>query len=294
MDTMDNLKTLCIHSVQYESHTTELSLITSLIANNHMTLRQLDLGIEMDLIRIQPQVPRGTIAAKRIREGITAAFEVEKTIYFPNIDNLRLRGLDLNIMMSDEQHQLFNFASLKTLALESCSDINRALPRLTALSLPGLQTFHIRQEGCENNLLQKLEDFLCSLPPLTSISVLIIGKASGSFNIEKIMEVHAHSLQVLIMDLRDGRCVATVDSRSSWRKQYSLDVIELCPNLVELGIALDWEILNLGSSNCRLVRVVVRYYLLSVLLLTLFTVPRENKIMLAQAAYFEYPQPARH
>ncbi|KAL8786298.1 MAG: hypothetical protein Q9195_008258 [Heterodermia aff. obscurata] len=128
--------------------------------------------------------------------------------------------------------------------------MNDSLQRLTALSLRGLQTFHIRQEEYQDNFLELLENFLCTLPPLTALSILLDGPFPDALEIEQIMEVHAPSLRTCIMDLREGERIAIDESRTAWRKQYSVDIIERCPNLVELGISIDWEILDLGSTDC--------------------------------------------
>ena len=276
MDDVANLDTLCIPSLLISG--TESLLIASLIANSHTTLRHLDLGVERSILDFQARGEffRGTNAAKRLMEDVAAVFEGDRYEYLPNVDSLRLRGLDISVMMSGEQHLLLNFASLKHLALESCFGMNSSLQRLKELSLQGLQTFHIRQEKYRDNFLQLLENFLCTLPPLTALSILLDGPSLDVLEIEQIMEVHALSLRTCIMDLREGDRIATVDSRSSWRQQYSVDIIELCPNLVELGISINWEILDLGNSDGLLVRKSVVCSLMPALLLTLFTVSGEN------------------
>ena len=294
MDNVSKLNTLCVPSLLFESERTSL-LIASLIANNHKTPRHLDLGAEGSLIdcRDRDEPHTGTDAAQRLREDIIAEFKRDKSVYLPKVDSLRLRGLDSSVMMSGEQHRLINFASLKHLVLESCSAICSSLQKLTSLSLRGLQTFRIRQEDYQDGFLEALENFLCILPPLTDLSILLNGSFPDALEIEQIMEVHAPSLRTCIMDLRDlDDRIATVDSRTAWRRQYSVDIIELCPNLVELGISVDWEILNLGGTDCLLVRKYILYSLMPVLLLTFFTVSGENQVMLTQAAYFEHSQHA--
>lgn len=293
MDNVSNLNTLCVPSLLFESEPGPL-LIASLIANNHKTLRHLDLGAEGSLIdcRDRNEPHTGTGAAQRLREGIIAEFKHDKTVYLPKVDSLRLRGLDSSVMMSGEQHRLINFASLKHLVLESCSAICNSLQKLTSLSLQGLQTFHIRQEDYQNGFLEALENFLCILPPLTALSILLHGSFPDVLEIEQIMEVHAPSLRTCIMDFRYDDRIATVDSREGWRQQYSVDIIELCPNLVELGISVDWETLDLGGTDSLLVRKFNLFLLMPVLLLTIFTVSGENQVMLTQAAYFEYSQHA--
>ena len=265
-----NLSVLSIPSLIF-MRGTGLLLIASLIANNHTTLRHLDLGVEKSVrdcqMRAEPYSDFN--AANRIRKIIVAAFQGDRSVYLPNIDTLRLRGLDIIAMMSGEQHRFLNFASLKHLALESCFSMNSSLQILTALSLGRLQSFRIRLEGYEDNFLKLLENFLCTLPPLTALSILLNGSSPDALDLAKIMKVHAISLRVCIVDLRDYDRIATVDSRSGWRRQYSLDIIELCPNLVELGISVDWHTLNLGSRDGQLVRELVIYFLMSVLLLTL-------------------------
>ena len=277
MDNVNKLSTLCIPSLLLDSGT-GLLLIASLIVNNRTTLRHLDIGVESSVFDYQNLGSDydDTNVLKKFWEDIVVRFKRNKSVFLPNIDNIRLRGLDLSAMMRGEQHRVLNFASLKHLALESCSAINNSLQRLTALSLRGLQTFHIRQEKYRDNFLELLENFLCTLQPLTALSILINGLFPDALEIEQILQVHAGSLRSCIMDLRDVDRIATIDSRTAWRQQYSVDIIEQCPNLVELGIAVNWEILNLGTLDGRLVRELVIYSLMSVLLLTLFTVSGDN------------------
>lgn len=259
MDKVCNLNTLCIPSLVFSKGFGSLS-IASLIVNNHATLQHLDLGVEGSIIdcKTRGETYRDTEAAELLGEEIIAAFADNNSVCLPNIDSLRLRGLDLSAMISgDEQYRLLNLASLKHLALESCSGMNNSLLELTSMSLRlrGLQTFHIRQEEYEDDFLKNLENFLCTLPPLTSLSILLNGPSPDAFKIKQIMKVHGLSLRTCIMDLREGDRIALVgDSRPAWRKQYSVDIIVPCPNLVELGISVDWETLDLGSWCSRWVR----------------------------------------
>ena len=250
MDNVGNLSILCIPSLRLNDRT-ELCSIASLIVSNYTTLQHLDLGVEKSVIEChnRGKTYRDTNTAKELREEILAGFKSDQPFYLPKFDSLKLRGLDLGCMIGGEQHRLLNSASLKHLALESCSAMSQSLHQQTASSLRGLQTFHIRQEKYGDNFLECLKDFLCNLPPLTALSILLNGPFPGALKIEQIMEVHATSLRSCIMDLREGDRIATVKSRDAWRQQYSVNVIEPCTNLVELGISVDWEILDLGSDD---------------------------------------------
>ena len=253
MANLKELQALSIPSVEDgESH----SSITSLIARNWKTLRLLDLGVEADLVDYNKATPKQMYldnledqTARHLREQIERAFEgTKRSILLPNIDKLRLRGLDLNALMIDSRHQLFDYQSLIQLTLGSCCELEIAMPRLTSIAIHHLRSFHIRQESISDDFIPTLETFLCELPPLTSLWVQLDGDYNG-LDVKRIMEIHGESLQNLIMDLMQKGEPIDSESETESYQQYSMDIIEKCPNLVELGIGVDWDNLALGYKE---------------------------------------------
>lgn len=256
MNDVLNLQSLCIPSI-LPNQTFEPLLIPLLVFDNRMSLSSLDLGVEFHMVKAlrsgalyRDNNPRNQVA-KRIKHQIASNFEDEEwPVCLPNLTHVRVRGLDFDILMFGDGQQLVDFGVLTHLTLESCCALINAVPNLGATPLPSLQSFHIRQERVDRDFLAMLEIFLCALPPLTALFVLLDGDMDV-MELIPVMEIHGKSLQALVMDLRDGNRTLLLEVDSAWTRQYSIEIIEHCPNLIELGIPVDWDELALGSSDCQ-------------------------------------------
>ena len=254
MDGVFTLQALCLPSI-LPHQSVEPLLIPLLILDNRFSLSSLDLGVEFHMVKAlmsgglyRDSNSRNQVA-KRLKYQISSNFEDdERPVCLPNLTHVRVRGLDFGTLMLGDGQKLVDFGVLTHLTLESCCGLVDAVPKLGATPLQSLQSFRIRQERVEVGFLDMLEPFLCALPPLTALFVLLDGDTNGIKLIE-VLEVHGKSLQALVMDLRHGTTIHSHFSTLVWRRQYSLDIIEHCPNLIELGIAVDWDELALGSSE---------------------------------------------
>ncbi|KAG7006123.1 hypothetical protein G7Y79_00016g041080 [Physcia stellaris] len=257
MDDVLSLQALCLPSI-LPIRSVELLLTIVLVFHNRSSLSSLDLGVEFRVVKslmsdaiYEDSNPSNRIA-KRIKYEISKNFQDdERPVCLPNLTHLRLRGLDFGTLMYGYGQQLIDFRVLTHLTLESCCGLINALPKLGATPLPSLQSFHIRQEIIDRGFLNMLESFLCALPPLTALFVLL-DSVIDTLDLISVMEIHGKSLQALVMDLRDGDRIPVLEDVSAWRRQYSIAIIEHCPNLIELGIPIDWAELALRSTHCRM------------------------------------------
>ena len=155
--------------------------------------------------------------------------------------------------MYGDGQQLVDFRNLTRLTLESCCGLISAVPKLGATTLPSLQSIHIRQERVDHNFLNILETFFCALPPLKALFVML-NNNTNVIKLVPVIEIHGKSLQALIIDLRDGNGNLGSPIDLAWGTQYGTAIMLHCPNLIELGIPVDWDQLQLGSCGCQAVR----------------------------------------
>ena len=215
------------------------------------TLRRLDLGIEIPLVKayIADEIyddtdPRNQLAMRLRAEMESQLEKTEGTEYFPNVDQISLRGLDCpSFFIGPYQDRIFNFRALKSLTLESsCYNFETAVTNLGTLELLGLQFLHIRQEGIHPRSLPSLATFLCALPPLTALSVLLEGNIDcEDLDFGEILQKHGRKLQRLILDVRSDHRRTTRNDPTVWKPQNLQDICDYCPNLIELGVPFQWK-----------------------------------------------------
>lgn len=178
-----------------------LSFVSFLVGLNCDTLRRIDLGVEITLVKKyiarelyddnDPQYQLG----RRLRAQIEQHFAgLEGSEYLRSVDSISLRGLDFSSLCSRQGTQMVNLGALKSLTLESCLSLDAALTTLGTLQLPGLEAFHIRQEGVNDRFFALLATFLCALPPLGTLQ----------YGTGGILHKHGESLRKLIVDVRKG------------------------------------------------------------------------------------------
>ena len=256
MDDVVTLQALCFPSI-IPIRDIEPLLIPVLVFDNRFSLSSLDLGVEFLMVKTlmsdgfyRDSNTRHQVA-KRLKYQISSNFEDdERPVCLPNVTHLRLRGLDFGALMYGDGQPLVDLRILTHLTLESCCGLINAVPKLGATPLPSLQSFHIRQERVDRGFLDMLETFLCAMPPLKALFVLL-DSDMDVMDLFSVMEIHGRSLQALVMDLRNGNRILVLENDAAWRRQYSIEIIEHCPNLTELGISIDWDELALGSIDCR-------------------------------------------
>ena len=229
--------------------------------------------------------------ATQLRAEMESQLEMtEGTEYFPNVDQISLRGLDcLSFFIGPYQDRMFNFRALKSLTLESsCYNFETAITSLGSLQLLGLQFLHIRQEGIHPDSLPSLTTFLCALPPLTDLFILLECDIDDEdFDLGEALQKHGKALQRLIFDVRRDNRETTTDDSTIWRPQIIKDICENCPNLVELGMPLQWTNESDTITSRRMVRCQI---LVSDKKLTQDPDDRMHQILFSKTTYPQHSQ----
>ena len=277
-------------------------LIPMLILQNRLKLRSLDLGVERLLISrnsagvvYDDRDPENQIA-RRLRLEIKDVFKmVEWPECLPYIEKLKVRGLDINVLVGGDECDLIDLRALRQLTLESSCMPVAALTELGSAQLSRLQSLHIRQEGVNAGFLASLETFLSGLPPLTSLIVLLEGEVDlPAFDLRRMLQGHRMSLRVLAMDLRQRNRGLLREHQTAWKISYTCEILRLCRELVELGIPILWDAYIVPTSNYRRFVSDIQNVRNSVLyILTMFT-GKEYQILVAKTTYPQCSQSTRN
>lgn len=169
------------------------------------------------------------------------------------LDTLELKGLPLAALFRPD-FMLVDPRYLSTLRLESCSHMIETLDGFSTRTHPiVLQSVRIRCEDCTPDLTRGLYLALVSFIGLKDLSILLdIPGELGGFRLRKVLEAHGESLRTLVWEERPARQDGVMDPA---RRSRSLlgdlkDIIRECPDLLELGVALDWvTIMSSGAVS---------------------------------------------
>lgn len=168
-----------------------------------------------------------------------------------HLKSLHLVGLDCDFTtgMSTKLATMLDTDKLTSLCLESCFDLEQSFRRVSPLTntdvpppLPQLRSFRLRQEGCDAVFQDSLKAFLLALKGLVHLAVLLEG--FGPFlPPDCIIGNHGLTLRTLVWDQRRGPRQKLEESTSTATQVQiarSLDkIVEECPNLEELGLAVN-------------------------------------------------------
>ena len=219
-----------------------------------MTLRVLDFGVEMAIVKSYltsalDDTRSRTQLTKRLRDAITAGLAgllVPECL--PNVQRLKFCGLDLGALVNGPNVPLVNWVALTHLTLESCCAFNAGLSTMGQLNFQSLHFLQIRHETPEGNFLPLLTTFLRALPPLKSLFMLLEGGPRWT-DLGQILQIHGESLRAFILEFRLGERFLLEHSRSIWAMSDTMQIFEYCPNLVELGMPLDWQRIRRSSQR---------------------------------------------
>lgn len=233
---------------------------TELLAKNHQNLRHLRLGNELECVNEyaeracvdRRESRRFTLTEKFseiMRKNVAALKRPSASVI--RLESLSLVGLDIDHFAHGLIGPEFDFASLSTLTLESCSGLDASLPLLMGArdsrrkkkSALGLHTLAIRHENISNEFLRGLEDVLVSMKPLVHLHILLEGDHDGTVKLHKILRVHGKCLRSLVWDERIAPRLEMLDDTNNFSSNHeNLEVVSKhCPGLEALGISLDWE-----------------------------------------------------
>ena len=176
------------------------------------------------------------------------------------LESLKMIGLDLRLMLCGHSllegpsrvRPIIDLQNLASLSIESCSFLGRALPLLARKSrddsvnnLPNLRSLTIRSEKSHRLRSSSLASFLCALSPLKILRVLFSGRGVLP-RLSDILPIHGATLEILVWEDRLGRRGILESDGIPIHEECDIvrrgrDIAKYCRNLVELGIAVEWE-----------------------------------------------------
>ena len=168
-------------------------------------------------------------------------------------ESLRLTSFDFDVLLEPSVASFLDFSRLTNLALESCTGVIEALHLLATrqdhyrFRPSQLRSLTIRTELTSVELIAALEGFICSLSELTDLCLLFESPHGGnlSFFPERILNATGKTLKTLIIEGRVGpRHLSSVCNLWPASFESLYPICDSCPNLVELGVALDWNFLS--------------------------------------------------
>lgn len=251
----ETLHLTSLAALETENH----SWAADLLVRHHKSLRHLQLGIERSIVEIYTRDESpwdlgsqsvSQAIHKRIEHAFSACSGPNEANCFA-LDTLSLAGLDLGGVFNEKSRYLPGLSELTALVLESCSGVSQTFQHLLgpqALRVQPtrlkLRSFTLRAE-CDrnqiNNFKADLEAFLCSFQGLERLEILLEGSLVAQ-DISAILKAHGKTLKILIWDERAIRRTGTKhDISIRPRKLLLRTVSAACPNLISLGLALNWK-----------------------------------------------------
>ena len=267
-----NWSNLCtkkgLHSLHMAFSLT-FNITARLVYKNRKTLRHIGIGLEgqifeafhqKDLYHEILNVPQHKLSQMFTDKLSKLDKDSESQTPMLKLESLKMIGLDLRLMLCG--HSLLDGPSrvrpivdrqhLASLSLESCASLGTALPLLARKSsddsvnnLPNLRSLTIRSEKSHRLRSRSLRLFLCALSPLKILRVLISGQGVLP-RLSDILPIHGARLEVLVWEDRLGRRRNLEGDGIPFDENCDIarrgrDIAKYCPNLVELGIAVEWE-----------------------------------------------------
>ena len=257
---------------------------TILVARNCKTLRHLELGFETDAAEDFFGEPIGDndrvdyeqtmVFARTLRE------ECKSLNASMSLLSLKLISCDIDVLLKSKYWPTIDLRNLTHLVLEECFSEPQAFPLLSSIStnpedtrcLLSITSFTFRQKYMEEDDGQsQLRDFICALPRgLQDLSVLV-DNVHKSIGLRSILRVHGKTLKTLIWDERTYGLQGVQSCTAVFPKKHGVGYLptisNACPNLRELGVAMDWtriRALNGAETKVFLSQLIVylRPYLL--------------------------------
>ena len=275
------------------------AVLPSLILYNVGKLRSLNLGVEEVLIRrymaceVYDDTDHGNRTAKRLMTALANCFKemsVDRPVIAAEVDNLKICGLDFHTLVRDQTFSLIQLERITCLTLESCCLAIDSLRLNVAQQLTNLQHFHIRQEARDTAFSSSLEKFLCVLPPLISLYIMLEGFCPP-INYNGVFMRHGETLRNLIMDHREPDLTVVGSYTTRFQLGYTSALFNSCPNLRELGITILWDLYFQREGNYR--KLVSASVSKHSVVLTVFT-DRSHQHLFTQITDPQHSKPAKH
>ena len=269
---------------------------TRMVYKNRKTLRHLGIGLESRIFEAfydGLDVDEENLSDTDSFMETLVNFDKDAKSQAPmlKLESLKMIGLDLRLMLCGHSlldgqstiRPIIDLQHLTSVCLESCYWLGRLLPLLARISsdgdsvnnLPNLRSLTIRSEKTHRLRSDSLESFLCALSPLKILRVLFSGQ-SVLPRLSHILPIHGATLETLVWEDRLGRRKDLESDSFPFNQDCDVldrgsDIARYCPNLVELGIAVEWSYDRNGvpidfEEDVRL----LTFYT--------FTYPRESKL----------------
>lgn len=170
------------------------------------------------------------------------------------LDTLELKGLEVSrIIRTDILFQ--DWRCLTTLAIASCNGLEQAFNVLlyrekNQSALENLCSFYIRHENSSRQFRTLLLKFLGSIPGLLNLSVLLetVIEPQG---LGSVLAKHGNTLKTLVWEERTQRrdtFIHPLGYKLPWAYQL-MSISQTCPNLIELGVFVDWNDITGGADS---------------------------------------------
>lgn len=229
-----------------------------MVLKNGKTLDHLNLGFNTHVahhyaLERAPRHDRMTPSlATALKEALRKSDQQLITL---SLSSLYLCGLDFGSLIRGELALDIHFNHITELRLESCSGLTQAFALLMGqehssnLALGALKDLYVRLEGPDPNTSDNLTSFLTSIGGLDHLQVLV-DNSQTIHHLESILKVHGETLNTLIWDERSGpRRSLRVSTSMLPTKLGNLRVVsKYCPNLIVLGLPLDWEAISSSDT----------------------------------------------
>ena len=175
-----------------------------------------------------------------------------------NVHHLEFIGLNIKCDSWEEEFcNVFNATSLQSLSLISCNNLGTFLDSIRASCSLGeapaspvcnLTSLTLRLEDVLEGTVTAMETFLTSFHGLHHLYILLDGSPRLP-DVDVITGNHGSTLKTLVIDARKEvqtnpyAGTAILVSKDPKESSRFGGIVEGCPGLIELGIAIDWRAL---------------------------------------------------
>ncbi|KAL8771683.1 MAG: hypothetical protein Q9209_002874 [Squamulea sp. 1 TL-2023] len=255
-----HLQSFCVNSLSTRAEHWPVGILS----HSH-DLKHLRLGTESEAVRYyyNDKLEHVSTCDKTIdivMKALTSnSLEQGATPRESKVETLELIGFDVT-KFKQGNFSLFDWRTIISLSVESCWGLDQLFTilapptdsqgSLVKLDVP-LRLFRLRVENSSHGFRNQLCDFLITLPGLSNLSVLLEYNNSPrrTSKFRKVLSTHGKTLKTLVWDERKGTQTSfpSLEGRFPCAEQI-LDITDLCKELVELGIPLDWQMFATSGS----------------------------------------------
>ena len=247
-----------LHSLKAHTfHALKSNSIYTAMRESAKTLRSLSLGDTAAMAYPTPAwVGRSTGPAILEKLAVELADPIGHAPL--NVHHLEFIGLNIQCDSWEEEFcNVFNATNLQSLSLLFCNNLDAFLDSLRAFCsveqapvspVCNLTSLTLQLEDVLDGTVTAMEGFLTSFHGLHHLYILLDG-SPRLLDVAVITGNHGSTLKTLVIDARKGvqtnpyAGTAILISKDPKESSRFGGIVEGCPGLVELGIAIDWRVL---------------------------------------------------